>query len=69
VQHIKWFNRSFDYPPPRFMEEPVQSGPNKGRFIPLEIIDAMLDEYYDLRGWDNNGIPTVETLKRFGLAK
>ncbi len=27
----------------------------------------MLDEYYDLRGWDQNGIPTEKKLKELGL--
>ena len=28
----------------------------------------MLDEYYDLRGWDPNGIPTEKKLKELGLS-
>lgn len=67
IKHIPGFGRSYDYPPQRFMEEPVPSGPNKGRFIKKEILDKMLDEYYEKRGWDENGIPREETLVRFGL--
>jgi aldehyde:ferredoxin oxidoreductase len=29
--------------------------------------EAMLDAYYDLRGWGPNGRPTRETLARLGL--
>ncbi len=29
----------------------------------------MLDEYYALYGWDNEGVPTQETLERLGLDK
>ncbi|MEG1972581.1 MAG: aldehyde ferredoxin oxidoreductase C-terminal domain-containing protein [Oscillospiraceae bacterium] len=29
--------------------------------------DAMLDDYYKLRGWDENGIPTKEILKELDL--
>ncbi|MGP8331362.1 MAG: aldehyde ferredoxin oxidoreductase family protein [Methanosarcinaceae archaeon] len=29
--------------------------------------EAMLDRYYQLRGWDSNGIPTAEKLKTLGL--
>lgn len=30
-----------------------------------EVLDAaVLNEYYDLRGWDRLGIPTVETARR-----
>jgi aldehyde:ferredoxin oxidoreductase len=27
----------------------------------------MLDEYYETRGWDKNGIPTAAKLKELGL--
>ncbi|MGB5822822.1 MAG: aldehyde ferredoxin oxidoreductase family protein [Proteocatella sp.] len=27
----------------------------------------MLDDYYEIRGWDSNGIPTPEILKKLGL--
>lgn len=67
VKHIEGFGRSWDYPPPRFMEEPVTTGPNKGRFLKKEILDQMLDEYYEKRGWDEQGIPKAETLSRFEL--
>ncbi|SHH52261.1 aldehyde ferredoxin oxidoreductase family protein [Clostridium grantii] len=30
-------------------------------------IDSMLDRYYEIRGWDEFGIPTEETLKRLDL--
>jgi len=29
--------------------------------------ESLLDSYYQLRGWDNDGVPTKETLKRLGL--
>jgi aldehyde:ferredoxin oxidoreductase len=67
AREIKNFGRKLDYPPPRFYEEPTPSGPNKGHFISLEELDTLLDAYYDARGWDQNGIPTQETLERVGL--
>ncbi len=67
VKHIEDFGRAYDYPPPRFMEEPVKSGPNEGRYIKREVIERLLNEYYEKRGWDQNGIPTAETLVRVGL--
>jgi len=27
----------------------------------------ILDEYYRLRGWDKNGVPTRDKLKKLGL--
>jgi aldehyde:ferredoxin oxidoreductase len=29
---------------------------------------TMLDEYYQIRGWDNQGRPTSEKLRKLGLA-
>lgn len=31
-------------------------------------VKSLLDEYYSLRGWDKNGIPTQDTLTRLGLS-
>jgi aldehyde:ferredoxin oxidoreductase len=28
---------------------------------------AVLNEYYDLRGWDRLGIPTIETVRRLSI--
>jgi aldehyde:ferredoxin oxidoreductase len=30
-------------------------------------LDRMLPEYYRLRGWDENGVPTPEKLAELGL--
>jgi len=51
--------------PPRMLKEPMPSGPSKGQVVRL---DEMLPEYYKLRGWDKNGVPTPEKLKELGLA-
>lgn len=67
VREIDGFGRSWDYPPARFSEEPIPSGPNKGRLISKAVLDRLLDEYYQLRGWDSNGIPRPQTLKDLGL--
>jgi aldehyde:ferredoxin oxidoreductase len=50
--------------PKRMLEEPMLSGTAKGKVVPLA---KMLPEYYKLRGWDNNGVPTPEKLKELGL--
>lgn len=59
-------DRSADTLPPR-MREPIPSGPAKGHYISKEMLDAMLDEYYALRGWDQQGRPGLETLERLDL--
>jgi len=59
--------RKDDTLPERSVKEPAPVGPAKGKVVPL---DEMLDEYYELRGWDKEtGIPKPETLRRYGLEK
>ncbi len=44
--------RQDDMPPPRFRKEPIASGPNAGQVASEEGYNKMLDEFYDLWGWD-----------------
>jgi len=50
--------------PPRLLTEPLKVGPAKGKVVEL---DTMLKEYYEVRGWDEEGIPTEEKLKELGI--
>ncbi|MCK4317206.1 hypothetical protein KAW53_00435, partial [Candidatus Bathyarchaeota archaeon] len=62
------FTRRDDYPPKRYWEEPVKSGPYAGEHIDHEEWERMLDEYYGLHGWDpGTGWQTKETLVSLGL--
>ena len=58
--------RADDTLPPRLINEEIKDGPSKGSRIAQEDLDYMLDEYYTERGWDKNGIPTKEKLKKLG---
>ena len=60
--------RKYDLPPGR-VYEPVPSGPAKGMHLTEEKVNRMLDEYYELRGWNENGIPTEAKLKELGLER
>jgi len=53
--------------PRRVFEEEIQSGPSKGLKLPEEAFNRLLEEYYELHGWDLNGIPQKETLTKLGL--
>ncbi|MCX8173592.1 MAG: aldehyde ferredoxin oxidoreductase family protein [Thermoplasmata archaeon] len=53
-----------DYLPERFLKEPLPDGPSKGQVVNLEV---MLKEYYLLRNWDENGLPTRECAEKLGL--
>ena len=58
------FSRSDDTLPKRMLEEPMPDGPAKGHVVEL---DEMLPEFYELRGWDEDGVPTDEKLAELGL--
>jgi aldehyde:ferredoxin oxidoreductase len=51
--------------PDRVLNNPFSSGLSKGYKIEFE---ELLGEYYDLRGWKNDGIPKKEKLNELGLS-
>jgi aldehyde:ferredoxin oxidoreductase len=59
--------RRDDLLPERFTREKLPDGPTKGRILTDEMYRVMLDEYYRLRGWSEDGVPTETTLERLGL--
>ena len=61
------FTRKDDILPAKMFSQAVESGPTKGKVFRKEDLDSMLDEYYELWGWDKNGVPKEETLRRLGL--
>ncbi|MCW9040098.1 MAG: aldehyde ferredoxin oxidoreductase family protein, partial [Rhodospirillales bacterium] len=56
--------RADDTLPKRNLETPAPSGAAKGM---VNELDRMLPEYYTLRGWDDDGVPTGQILKRLGM--
>jgi aldehyde:ferredoxin oxidoreductase len=58
------FGRKDDTLPARLLTEPLKEGAPAGQ---VSRIHEMLDEYYALRGWDAEGIPTKEKLRELGL--
>lgn len=58
------FSRKDDSLPDRLTRTPAPTGPAKGMVCHL---DKMLDEYYEARGWDSNGIPGEGVFKSLGL--
>jgi aldehyde:ferredoxin oxidoreductase len=65
------FARKDDWLVDRYFDEPTTRGLEivRGRTIDREKFKDMLDEYYELHGWDENGLPTPATLERLGLDK
>jgi aldehyde:ferredoxin oxidoreductase len=58
------FTRKDDTLPPRITQEPMPTGPAKGRVCKLE---EMLAPYYRLRGWSAEGVPSEAKLGELGL--
>jgi len=50
--------------PDRLLKEAAKTGPAKGK---VNNLGEMLPEYYALRGWSADGIPSAETRARLGL--
>ena len=57
-------DKSQDTLPKRLLSIPIPDGPAAGQ---LHRLDEMLPEYYQLRGWDADGVPTDEKLTELGL--
>jgi aldehyde:ferredoxin oxidoreductase len=66
------FTRKDDRVPERCIKEPLKYGlpAIRGAHIDRKKFEKLLDEYYELHGWDKeNGLPLSETLKRLELDK
>ncbi len=58
------FTAADDTLPKRSLEEPANTGAAAGK---VNMLGEMLPEYYEVRGWTADGVPTKDTLKRLGL--
>ena len=56
--------REDDTLPDRVLNQPFSSGLSKGHKIEF---DKLLDEYYQVRGWNEDGIPKAEKLEELNL--
>ena len=61
------FGREDDSLPER-LKRPLESGgPADGNYLTEAAFEEMLDEYYQLRGWNEEGTPTTETVERLDI--
>jgi len=65
---LKWNPKIHDDNPPRFYE-PLPSGPYSGKKVDRAKFEDLKKEYYEEVGWDENGIPKSEALKKLGLGE
>ncbi len=61
--------RDDDWLVDRYFDEPTPLGLQiaRGKSIDRKKFKKMIDEYYELHGWDKNGVPKPETLQALGL--
>ncbi len=61
--------RDDDWLPDRYFDEPTKLGlpVARGKKIDRKKFKAMLDEYYKLHEWDENGVPKPELLEKLGI--
>ena len=53
--------------PDRVFEDPISKGVAAGQKLKREEVKSMLREYYELRGWNETGVPTARKLKKLKL--
>ena len=64
------FTRKDDTLPERLFAEASSRGPSDGQVMDKDSFEKMLDEYYQIVGWDNlTGIPKKKKLKELGIEK
>jgi aldehyde:ferredoxin oxidoreductase len=63
--------REDDWLVDRYFDEPTTLGLEiaRNRKLDRQKFKEMIDEYYALHGWDENGVPRPESLKRLVLDK
>ncbi len=59
--------RRQDSLPKRFLTEPLHTGTAPGEGQRITGLEGFLDDYYRLRGWTTDGIPSREKLEALGL--
>ena len=61
-------SRKDDTLPWKVMNQPIpDDGPAKGAVVTQDELDLMLDDYYQARGWNVEGVPTKAKLQELGL--
>lgn len=67
IREMGGWRREMDWPPQRWFNNPLTKGPFKGQKLDRDSYSKLLSWYYEVRGWDENGIPRKTTLKQLGL--
>ncbi|MDO4745756.1 MAG: aldehyde ferredoxin oxidoreductase family protein [Bacillota bacterium] len=57
------FNRAHDTVPKRVVKDALKSGPAAGQVIPPEAFEDMLNQYYEVMGWNEDGTMPEELIQ------
>lgn len=61
-------SRKDDTLPYKVMHLPIpDEGPSKGAYVTQQELDLLLDDYYEARGWTEEGVPTKEKLSELAM--
>ena len=63
------FRRKDDTLPERLFADPLPEGPAAGKVLPRKEFEEALSEYYGLRGWSEEGIPSKQKLEEIEVDK
>lgn len=66
VNTRRGFSKNEDKLPDRLFE-PLKGGPADGKCVSKESLPVMIDQYYGLMGWDENGTPGKSKMLELGL--
>jgi len=58
--------RTGDSLPPRLLDTPLPEGGSRERTV---FLKTMLEEYYDLRGWNDREVPLEIKIEELGLSR
>jgi len=61
-------SRKDDYPPERVFDLPMTEGPHAGKILKRDDYEAILDIYYQKRGWTKDGQVPEERIAKFNDA-
>jgi len=67
IRELDSWSRELDQPPVRWFKEPLTKGPLAGTKLDYDKFQQLLNYYYEIRGWDERGVPRKSTLKKLGL--
>ncbi|MBN1401284.1 MAG: aldehyde ferredoxin oxidoreductase family protein [Anaerolineae bacterium] len=61
------WTKADDWMPPRVLEDPIPSGPSQGSVVTPEELRMEIDDYYQARGWTEEGLIPKSLLIELGL--